>query len=297
MSNLETILEILKSSCIKIANLIRDSNSLELSKLSKEYNISGDNVKRLDILANTILKNDLSKSKLVRAIGSEEEEDIFYTENTTAPYLVCYDPLDGSSNIGVNITTGTIFAIYQYNDNVIKDGHNIVMAGYSLYGGCCQLIVAKKNIEIFQLSRDSSGKDFFNSISKSWKIPNKGCYYAINESNKYIWLDNRNKIIGDILIKEGYSARWVASMVADAHRTLIKGGLFSYPANSKNIYGKIRLLYEAYPFAYIFKIAGGKSLNGRNNMDILDIPYPIKCHQKTPVILSSNYEMNKFLEI
>jgi fructose-1,6-bisphosphatase I len=297
MTELEIILEIIKLCCQKIAHIIRDSNSLELSKLSEQYNLSGDNAKKLDLIANSILKTELSKCKLIRTIGSEEEEHLHNTEFTNAPYLICFDPLDGSSNIGVNITTGTIFAIYRYKNNMIKDGNNIVMAGYCLYGGCCQLVIAEKKITMYQLTTNTHNKEYFIIISDFWQIPNKGTYYAINESNKHIWIDNRNKQICDNLIKDGYSARWVASLVADAHRTLIKGGFFSYPANEKNTQGKIRLLYEAYPFAYIFKIAGGKSLNGIKNIPLLDVPFPNNCHQKTPIVLSSSYEMNKFLEI
>ena len=115
MAELDILLGVIKSSCQKIASLIRDASSFELSTLSEEYNLSGDNAKQLDLISNTILKPDLSKSNLVRCIGSEEEESIYETNFKQAPYMVCYDPLDGSSNIDVNITTGTIFAIYKYS--------------------------------------------------------------------------------------------------------------------------------------------------------------------------------------
>ena len=286
------ILNIIKLSCIEISNLIRNSSSLDLSKINDKYNLSGDNVKKLDIIANEILKNNLKNCKLIRCIGSEEEDKLYYTNNTSAPYMICYDPLDGSSNIGVNITTGTIFAVYEYKDNKIIDGNNIIMAGYCLYGGSTQLIVAIDKVNIFQLDSNSNQ---FQLISNSWIMPNKGKYYAINESNKYIISDKRYNLLTDSLINYGYSARWVASLVADGHRTLIKGGFFSYPGNNNNPNGKIRLLYEAYPFAYIFKIAGGNSSNGKINL--LDVPFPENCHQKTPIILSSNYEITLFNNI
>lgn len=299
MNDINIIIEIIKYCCKNISNIIRNSNSVELSKLSDKYNLSGDNAKKLDIIANSILKSELEKCELIRKIGSEEEEDFYDTSYESAPYLICFDPLDGSSNIGVNITTGTIFALYKYDNNEIIDGNNIVLAGYCLYGGSTQLIIADKQVNMYQLKKNSNinNEEKFILISESMKVPFKGSYYAINESNKYIWHDKRNGIISDKLIKEGYSARWVASLVADAHRTIIKGGFFSYPSNNKNINGKIRLLYEAYPFAYIFKIAGGKSLNGKGNTPILDVPFPENCHQKTPIILSSPYEMNLFLLI
>ena len=283
------VLEIIKNSCIEISELIRNSSSLKLSKINDNYNLSGDNVKKLDLVANEILKTKLEKCNLVRCIGSEEEDELYFTKNTEAPFMVCYDPLDGSSNIGVNITTGTIFAIYEYKDNKIQDGNNIIMAGYCLFGGSTQLVVADNKINIYQLNcKDNK----FNIISEDWKIPNKGKYYAINESNKYIMSDKRYNKLTDELINLGYSARWVASLVADAHRTLLKGGIFVYPANNKNKNGKIRLLYEAYPFAYIFKIGCGKSSNGTINL--LDVTFPENCHQKTPIILSSNEEFDLF---
>jgi fructose-1,6-bisphosphatase I len=293
MSNLNKILDDIKICCKKISNIIRYSNSLDMEKLSNEYNLSGDNAKKLDLISNEILKSQLLKCKYIRVIGSEEEKQLVNTEFTNAPYMICFDPLDGSSNIGVNITTGTIFAVYKYNkNNKIKDGNDIVMAGYCLYGGSTQLVVAKETVNIYQLNKD------FEIISENWVIPNKGKFYAINESNRYCWLDNRNIKLINKLISENYSARWVGSLVADGHRTLIKGGFFGYPGNSKHKKGKIRLLYEAYPFSFIFKVAGGCSYNSMENIFLLDVPYSENnCHQKTPIILSSKYEFDLFINI
>ena len=125
------------------------------------------------------------------------------------------------------------------------------------------------------------------------KLKEKGNIYSINEANKHIWCDKRFVPFIDSRIKENYSTRWVGSLVADAHRTLIKGGFFAYPANEKNKDGKIRLLYEAYPFAHIFEVAGGFGSNGEEQL--LDIPFPKNIHQKTPIILSSNSEFTKFI--
>lgn len=292
--NEDIVLEIIKKCCLDISNLIKFSNPLEMSKLSEKFNLSGDNAKKLDLLANEILLENLKKCNCIREIGSEEEEQLFKTQYTNGDYMICFDPLDGSSNIGVNITTGTIFALYKYKDGKIKDGTNIVMAGYCLYGGSTQLVVAKETVKIYQLNKFG----FFAEKEKNWKIPQKGKYYSVNESNKYDWIDKKNSLFLDNLIKEKYSSRWVGSLVADGHRTLIKGGFFSYPANIKNKNGKIRLLYEAYPFAYIFYIAGGYSLNGKENKFLLEVPYPENnCHQKTPIILSSKYEFDLLLTL
>ena len=293
MTELSDVLFCIKHSCKKISHLIKDSNPLEMAKLSDEYNLSGDNTKKLDLMSNEILKIELSKCKHVRTIGSEEEEQFVKTQYKDAPFMVCFDPLDGSSNIGVNITTGTIFAIYKYNnENKIGSGHNIVSAGYCLYGGATQYVLA--NSEKCSFYQYSICEKKFNCINSNLIIKDKGSIYSINESNQECWLDKRyNKVI-KTFIHTGYSARWVGSLVADAHRTLIKGGFFAYPGNSKNINGKIRLLYEAYPFAYIFEKAGGFATNGTQRL--LDIPFPDNIHEKTPIVLSGKVEMNTFVK-
>ena len=288
------VLRILEKGFIEIANLIKNQNSLALSNQHSSSNQSGDDVKKLDILANDILKDLLQTCPQVRTIGSEEEDSFFYTSHTQAPYLVCFDPLDGSSNIDVNITTGTIFAIYKYNDDgTITNGHNIIMAGYCLYGGATQYIVASsKKLQFFQYQWETQE---FQCIKDNINISNKGKFYSINESNKNKWLDTRYQQFIEQCIEKKYSARWVGSLVADGHRTIIKGGFFAYPANSKDIFGKIRLLYEAYPFAFLFHVGGGKASNGL--IILLDISFPENIHQKTPIILASTEDMNMFQEI
>lgn len=287
------IINTLQKSFIQISKLIRGNNSLNLGNVTNNNNISGDNMKILDLESNKILKNNLSKCKEVRCIGSEEEPEFYYTDYSKAPYLVCYDPLDGSSNIDVNITTGTIFAVYQYNNNKIENGRNIIMAGYCLYGGATQYVIAyQQKVSMFQYSEQVKK---FVLLLDNLKIKKKGTIYSINESNKYCWNDLKYQKIVNHFIRNNYTNRWVASMVADAHRTIIKGGFFSYPGNKKNPDGKIRLIYEAYPFAYIFELAGGKSSNG--HICLLDVPFPTALHQKTPIVLGGEYEMSVFRNI
>lgn len=282
------IVDVLKASFIEINDLIRFTNSRELSNTENCNNESGDYVKKLDLETNNILKNNLLTCSNIRAIGSEEENTLCYTDYNNGKYLVCFDPLDGSSNIDANITVGTIFAIYEYKDNRIQNGHNIICAGYCLYGGSTQLIIANNNgVNIMLLSKDEG----FKLMEENVTIKEKGNIYSINESNKHIWKNPKYNILVQKCIDEKYTSRWVGSMVADGHRTLIKGGLFSYPANNKDTEGKIRLLYEAYPFAYIFKQAGGYSSN--DDIPILDIPFPANIHQKTPIYLSGKHEFYK----
>ena len=163
------------------------------------------------------------------------------------------------------------------------------MAGYSLYGGSTQLVLCKfGRVYIYGLDPID---DKWSIMHDNFKMKDKGNIYSINESNKHDYNFKINNYI-DNLINENYSARWVGSLVADAHRTLLKGGLFAYPGNKKNKEGKIRLLYEAYPFAYIFEKAGGKSSNGDKN--ILDVSFPKNIHQKTSILLSSPFEFDIF---
>ena len=286
------LLPTLEKSFLEIANLMKNQNTLDLGGYMDEYNFSGDDVKQLDLMSNVILKTNLEKCVQVRCIGSEEDKELHYTEHKNAPYLICFDPLDGSSNIDVNITTGTIFAVYKYDDkNEITNGRNIIMSGYSLYGASTQYIIAyHNNVSMYQYV---PSEQKFVCIKTNMKLKEKGNIYSINEANKHIWCDKRFVPFIDSRIKENYSTRWVGSLVADAHRTLIKGGFFAYPANEKNKDGKIRLLYEAYPFAHIFEVAGGFGSNGEEQL--LDIPFPKNIHQKTPIILSSNSEFTKFI--
>jgi fructose-1,6-bisphosphatase I len=285
------IVKLLEKGFIEISELIRNKNSLSLSNLTSSNNHSGDDVKQLDLLSNSILKDILLDCSSVRKIGSEEEDTLYDTKYKDAPYLVCYDPLDGSSNIDVNITTGTIFCIYKYNDDgTITNGHNIIASGYCLYGGATQYLLAYDNKICFYQYINQNKK--FDLLNDNLKIKTKGSIYSLNESNKNKWLDKRFENIINKFIDEKYSARWVGSLVADGHRTIIKGGFFSYPGNTKDISGKIRLLYEAYPFAHIFHIGGGFSSNGEKN--ILDIDFPENIHQKIPIILCGKYENDLF---
>jgi len=288
------IIKLLQKGFIQISELIRNENSLTLSNSTKSNNNSGDDVKKIDMISNNILKNILIECPLIRRIGSEEEDEFVETSFKDAPYLVCYDPLDGSSNVDVNITTGTIFCIYKYDQyGNIKNGHNIIASGYCLYGGATQCMIAyESRLNFYQYS---TVNQTFNLLNDNIRIKQKGSIYSINESNKNMWIDKRFNNVINKFIEEKYSARWIGSLVADAHRTIIKGGFFSYPANTKDKNGKIRLVYEAYPFAYIFQVGGGFSSNGEKN--ILDIEFPEKIHQKTPIILYGEYENNIFINI
>jgi fructose-1,6-bisphosphatase I len=275
------IIHVLQSSCIKISELIKTKNLLKLGSETENKNATDDAIKELDIQSNQILIDNLSKVSSVKYIASEEEENLLLN-NKNGKYLVSFDPLDGSSNIDVNITIGTIFGIYDIDkDKKFK----ISCAGYSLYGSQTQFILAHKKVELYQLLNEK-----FVLIQDNLKIPNRGKIVSMNLSYNHINFNKKYELLAKQLFNKGYTLRFVGSMVADAHRTLLKGGIFMYPANKKSQEGKIRLLYEAIPFAFIFEIAGGIASNGYKRL--LDVKYS-EIHQRTPIILSSKYEFSK----
>lgn len=276
------IIKLLEASFKEIDNLLRFSNSSKLSEIT-ETNCSGDNVKKLDEIANNIIKENLKKSKNIRLIASEEEDNIIIN-NPEGNLMITYDPIDGSSNIKNNITVGTIFCLFKY-DNDEMSGKNIIMAGYCLYSSCTKLILCLENkMNIYQLN----SKGDFTLVRDNHKIPVIGSSYAINQANQKKWCSDRISEYVQKMILHKKTQRWVGSLVADAHRIIMSGGVFMYPSDSKNKNGKIRLLYEAYPMAYIFKCGGGFSSDGDNC--ILDLKFPDNIHQKIPIFLFSKTE-------
>lgn len=302
------IIEEIKNACIQISLSLKNGDNEDLSNKVGYINKSGDYSNNIDILSNQILKKCLIKCSNVWGIASEEDEGIIsrFSDDKDSKYFVSFDPLDGSSNVDCNISVGTIFCIFESPEGIYPNsGKNIVCAGYCLYSQCTQLVIAdNESVKMYTLHPHI--KSFENE--EIIEIPKKGCFYSINESNKYRWKHIEdfdeddinssnfmiNKLIGE-LIDENYSMRYVGTMVADCHRNLLKGGFFGYPCDTKNHEGRIRLVYEAYPFAFIFKIAGGYASNGYVN--ILDLEFPKNIHQKTPIFLSSEKEFKQFENI
>lgn len=314
MSNYElnTIFTAIKDGIRDIANLMRKSNPYQLSSHIGSNNISGDKVKSLDIESNIIMKHYLAQCSCIRFLASEEDDNAILV-NQKGSYFVSFDPLDGSSNIDSNITTGTIYCVFKYNNNnEIKNGRQIVMAGYSVYGGST-LIVNSLNDQVqflglipemnrVQLNDGSDrwvvldpANDKWVVLNNDYKMKSNGNMYAINESNKYRYDSSINQYIGT-LINNNYTARWVGSLVADVHRTIIKGGIVMYPQNTKNPNGRIRLLYEAYPMAYVMRGVGGLSYDGFANLLDADFPLENNIHMKTPIYFGSEQEMQLLFE-
>ncbi len=265
------------------------------------HNVHGETQQKLDIFSNEEMVKALDPTGKICAMASEEIDDAIPVsdKNLEGRYVVVFDPLDGSSNIDVNVSIGTIFGIYRRLDDndclksLLQKGRELVCAGYVIYGSSTMFVYTTGNgVNGFTL--DPSVGEFLLS-HKDIKIPEYGKIYSINESNYDRWSEGIKEYVKFIKNhnERQYTARWIGSLVADFHRNLLKGGIFLYPEDSKNINGKLRLLYEANPMSFIVEQAGGLSTNGIK--DILDIE-PESLHQRVPLILGSRYEVEKYLE-
>jgi fructose-1,6-bisphosphatase I len=291
--SLSRALVAIESATKVIASHVRMAGLADILGMAGKKNIQGEEVQKLDELSNNLLIQYLSQSGEFFALASEElDEPIFPEEGKDAKYVIAFDPLDGSSNIDVNVSIGTIFSIHRrVNSDVsdfLQEGYKQVAAGYVIYGSSTMLVLSTGNgVNGFTLD---PAVGMYLLSHPNMKIPEKGKIYSINESNDKKWIDAGLKEYIENLKDEGYTSRYIGSMVADVHRTLIKGGIFAYPADVKNKNGKLRLLYEASPMAFLTVQAGGIATTGKE--DILNIK-PTDIHQRVPVFLGGKYEMEK----
>jgi len=294
--SLTLALNTIASACKVIASHVRMAGLVDILGKAGKMNIQGEEVQKLDELSNEILIDYLSDCGEFYALASEElDEPIFPEKGKNGKYVISFDPLDGSSNIDVNVSIGTIFSIHKKVDGTINDflqeGYKQIAAGYIIYGSSTMLVYSTGNgVNGFTL--DPSVGMFLLS-HPDIKLPGKGKIYSINEANVNKWDIEGLKEYINALKNEGYTVRYIGSMVADVHRTLIKGGMFGYPSDKKNKNGKLRLLYEASPMAFLIEQAGGKATDGKK--DILRIK-ATDIHQRTPVFLGSEKEINQLLE-
>lgn len=290
----------------------REVNKAGLTQILGDYgsiNVQGEDVKKLDIIANEMFISTLSAGGEVCVLASEEEDTILPLKGTfskNGKYVVCIDPLDGSSNIDVNVSIGTIFSIYRRLSepgtepnlqDVLQSGNKLVAAGYVIYGSSTMLVYSTGNgVNGFTL--DPSIGEFCLS-HPDIITPTDGKIYSINEGNAIEIPDGVKKYLDwvkqdDKATNRPYSARYIGSMVADFHRNLLKGGVFIYPATAKSPNGKLRLMFECIPMSFIAEQAGGKSTTGSKR--ILDIE-PSELHQRVPVIMGSENMVNKVVEM
>lgn len=271
-------------------------------------NVHGENVAKLDIYANDQFIGALGSGGETSAIASEENDEIVPITTKVskqAKYVVCVDPLDGSSNIDVNVSIGSIFAIYRRIDpdkpyieaDFLQPGTAQVAAGYVIYGSSTMLVYTTGHgVNGFTL--DPSIGEFCLS-HPDMKCPESGSIYSINEGNYSRFPDGVKKYIkycqvDDVATGRPYASRYIGSLVADFHRNLLKGGIFIYPSTAKSPNGKLRLLYECNPLAFIIEQAGGKASDGQQR--ILDL-VPTALHQRTPFFIGSTEMVNHAEEL
>lgn len=289
--SLHSILTAICKSSIEIEKKVRYSGLHQLHGNHSSQNTSGDIQKKLDVVSNDIMIHYLIHSYACNVLLSEEnEEPIIVPMDKKGKYLVAFDPLDGSSNIDCNAPLGTIFSISENRENeVLLNGNRILMAGYVLYGPSTEIVIAYDN-KVHRFMLDETG-----SFCHIGQIVVEGVkkIYSVNEGNSSHWYEDTKTFI-DECKKTGYAARYIGSMVADVHRTLLYGGVFIYPADKKNKQGKLRLLYECFPMAKIVECAGGRAIVGNASPQrMLDV-VPTSIHQRTPIILGSVKEIKRY---
>jgi fructose-1,6-bisphosphatase I len=268
-------------------------------------NVQGEEVKKLDIFANNQFVGVLRHGISCAGIGSEELDDvvIFDDEVSNASKYVClFDPLDGSSNIDVNVSIGTIFSVYRRVSELgkpateadfLQPGVKQVAAGYIIYGSSTMMVYAtRRGVNGFTLDQ-SIGE--FTLSHPDIKCPESGKFYSVNHGNFFQYEENVRKYINECQKKTKdnggpYTQRYIGSMVADIHRNLIKGGIFMYPAVQDKPKGKLRVMYECNPCAFIVEVAGGIATNGKQRM--LDVQ-PTGLHQRTPFFAGSKLMMEE----
>ena len=274
----------IKKSCIEISNLLREY--IPGNSKTNIINNSNDNVNKVDLLSNEIIKTNLKNCKSIHLIGSEEEDKLLII-NKEGKYLVAFDPLDGSKNIDLNLPTGSIFGIYDLpedkNYNNI-DGNSLKYACYCLYSSATIFVESSNITKSYILVNNE-----YKLINDNMYMPEEGNIYSINEGNKNLWNSDIKRVINNISYK-GKSLRYDGCMVADVHRILINGGIFLYPEDNKNKYGKLRLIYEAWPISFIARNIGGRCIGGLHIKNIFEIKFPKNIHQKIPLIICGKEE-------
>ncbi|MGO3346018.1 MAG: class 1 fructose-bisphosphatase [Marinomonas sp.] len=302
--SLQAVLIQTTDTCIAISDALKQGSLAGILGMAGNENVQGEEQKKLDVISNDMLKNALLACPAVRAIASEEEEDIV-PANTAGEYLIAFDPLDGSSNIDINAMVGTIFSIYrQTGDNPATEqdflipGKEQVAAGYVLYGPSSMLVLTTGNgVNMFTLDPKTNT---FLLTKEAVTVAPETQEFAINMSNQRFWADKMQNYVSDLIKgKEGnrnkdFNMRWVAAMVGDVHRIMCRGGIFIYPWDNKDASkpGKLRLMYEANPMAMLLEQSGGKAHTHTDR--ILDIQ-PTAIHQRVAVILGAANEVDKCL--
>jgi fructose-1,6-bisphosphatase I len=306
---LSTLLRDIGLACKFINKQVNKAGLADILGAHGAVNVQGEEQMKLDVYSNEVLINVLRNSSECAGIASEENDSFVAFDDThsvNSKYVVMFDPLDGSSNIDVNASIGTIFCIYKRKsplgqpcteEDFLQKGKNLMAAGYVIYGSSTMLVYATR-LGVNGFTLEPSVGEFCLS-HKDMKCPENGKVYSINQGNtcKY---DDKLKSFLEYCMEEDkesgrpYSHRYIGSMVADLHRTLIKGGLFMYPADTKNPNGKLRLIYECNPMSYIIEMAGGIGSTGTQS--VLDVT-PTELHMRVPIFIGSKNMVEKALNM
>lgn len=289
-----------------IANKVRSAGLVDILGATSDTNVQGEVQQKLDIIANEIIIKAFDHGGRLCAMASEEVADIIQIpeEFRTGRYVLLFDPLDGSSNIDVNVPVGTIFSVFRKvtrgphgeMEDLLQPGRRQVAAGYIIYGSSTMLVYTTgQGAHGFTL--DPSIGEFLLS-HPNIRIPDKARYLSVNDSYEQLWPESTRALMSRYRgldgVRDPLNVRYVGSLVADFHRNLLGGGVFCYPSNAKSPLGKLRLLYEANPLAFIAEQAGGLATDGSRR--ILDVQ-PTELHQRTPLYIGSRHEVETATEM
>jgi len=286
--------------CKITSNAIKRAGFDELFGVSGKVNVHAEEVKKLDLVANSAFVTALKSTKEVCMMVSEEEETAVITDKPySGKFAIAFDPLDGSANLDANVSVGSIFSIWPKKsktelgslDDVLRSGREMAVGGYALYGSSTMLVLTLGR-GVYGFTLDQAVGEFVLT-HPNIRIKEKGNIYSINEGNSAYWEKGTSDYVTAIKSAKGkspYSLRYIGSMVADVHRTLLYGGIFMYPADSKSPNGKLRYLYEVAPLSFIMEQAGGKSSTGKINC--LDL-VPDHIHKRVPVFMGSKLDVEE----
>lgn len=301
--DLVILLNAIATSCKLITSAVQRAGIAKLYGLAGEVNSTGDDQKKLDVLSNDMMINALFNSGVCSVLVSEEnEEPIMVPPGKAGKFCVAFDPLDGSSNIDCNVSVGTIFSVYEKKpgsdgsvDDLLRSGADCVCAGYVAYSSAVEMVFTFRGREVHGFCLDSTIGEFVHT-RPNMRFPADGgkLIYSANEGNSLHWDEPIKAAIESFKnAKKPYSARYVGSMVADIHRTILYGGIYLYPADAKSPKGKLRLLYEGIPMAMIIEQAGGVASTGMFQGKIsrvLDL-VPNEIHAKCPIIMGGKRDV------
>lgn len=284
---------------------VRKAGIAKLYGLAGNQNSTGDDQKKLDVLSDELFINMLQSSYTCCLLASEEDEDIIIIDKEKrGKYIVCFDPLDGSSNIDCLASIGSIFGIWKRPNNsqdepclsdALQPGSQMICSGYALYGSATMLVLAT-NTGVNGFMLDPAIGEFVLT-EPNMRIKPKGNIYSINEGYSALWDEATKEYVDskkNPKTGKAYGSRYVGSMVADVHRTLVYGGIFAYPATKDTPKGKLRLMYECNPMAFIIEKAGGLATTGTKS--VLDVQ-PTSIHERVPIFMGSKSDVEEVIAI